>query len=187
MNRILIPLSLLPFTLLCSCKPQQQAPIDSDLAANMAAPYDYYMNGVRTTRFGADGELAFRLNASRVTHYPEGDHAVLENPDLFWQDEGQKPWHLTSLMGDLHKTAEGNEDELFLEGNVRLNLELEPGQPLEVVTETLIVQTVARTANTPSPVSVNTPGSSLQGVGMEVRMEDNYVHLLNEVRGSYEP
>lgn len=184
--------ALLSFTsvsivVLCACKPDTQNSIDDALAANMTAPYDYYMNNMRTTRFTAEGQLAYRLNATRITHFPEGDHAVLDHPDLFWQGEDEKSWRLTSLTGDLRKAIATGEDELLLQGDVQLASELQPGQPVLMKTETLTVQTVSRTASTQAPVSMDAEGISLQGIGMEMRLADNYIKLLNEVRGAYEP
>jgi lipopolysaccharide export system protein LptC len=173
--------------LLTACKPASQTAVDGTLAANMAAPYDYYMNGMSTTRFTADGRLAYKLNAIRITHYPEGDHAVLDKPNLVWYDEDARPWQISSSSGDLHKSPAGNENELLLEGNVVLTSESDPQRPLRITTESLTVQTLSRTAGTQAQVALTTPGSLMQGVGMELRMEDNHIKLLNEVRGSYEP
>lgn len=178
---------LLSSLLLVACKPSAQSSIDDELAATMTAPYDYYMNNMRTTRFTADGQVAYRLNASRITHYPEGDHAVLENPDLFWSGEGKAPWQLSASSGDLHKAASSDEDELLLEGDVLLTSESADGKPIRIATETLTVLTLSRMATTASAVSLATPGASSQAVGMELRLEDNHIKLLNEVRGSYEP
>lgn len=178
---------LLPSLLLAACQPAPQEVMDDTLAANLAAPYDYYMNGMRTTRFTADGQQAYRLNATRITHYPDGDHAVLENPDFVWYDDNKQPWRISSLSGDLHKSPAGEENELLLERSVVLTSEPEPQMPLRITTESLTVQTVSRTASTQAAVMLTTPGSTMQGVGMELRMEDNHVRFLNEVRGTYEP
>lgn len=179
-------LSLLSMSL-CGCQPATQGEVDSALAGNAAEPYDYYMNGMRTTRFAVNGDLAYRLNATRVTHFPEGDQAFLENPDLLWVGEDQSPWRLSARRGNLRPTPAGDEEQLLLESDVVLVTDLSSGQPMRISTDSLTVLTLSRTASTQAPVSVTSPGVAMQGVGMDLRLEDNHIELLNEVRGTYAP
>ena len=70
----------------------------SALAANLRAPYDYYINGMQSTRFDAGGVRLYALHASRATHFPSDDYAELSNPDLLLYKIQQTAYKFSFLL-----------------------------------------------------------------------------------------
>src|SRR5690606_25731191 len=58
--------------------------------------YDYYLSQVSSSRFDASGQAAWQLGSTRVTHYPEGDIATLENPSLSYLRGSAQPWQVNA-------------------------------------------------------------------------------------------
>lgn len=177
----LLLLLLLPLLHACS---EDAAPA-SELAANLTAPYDYYINGMHTIRYTAAGERSYLLSAERVTHFPSDDHAELIKPDLLWYQEQQTPWTVIADTGNLHKA--GSEDELSLSGNVKVNTTLATEGELVVETSQLNVLPASQLANTEAVATWTTATTKLQSKGMQLSLPDNHVKLLNQVRGTHAP
>lgn len=161
------------------------AAVPPDLAANLAAPYDYYINGMHTIRYTAAGERSYKLSADRVTHFPDDDHAELSNPDVLWYQQESTPWTLTAAAGNLHRT--GEEDELTLSGDVQLNTTLAAEGALLVETSRMNVLPALQQASTDAEVTLTTTTTRMQSKGMQLSLPDNHVKLLNNVRGTHAP
>jgi lipopolysaccharide export system protein LptC len=158
----------------------------SALAANLRAPYDYYINGMQSTRFDAGGVRLYALNASRATHFPSDDHAELSNPDLLWYQVDQEPWGLTANSGTLH-IAGDNTHELLLRDNVELQTTLAKTGRVLLETVSMTVLPEARQANSDAAVTLTTVDSRLRSIGMQLNLPDNHLTLLNQVRGTHAP
>jgi lipopolysaccharide export system protein LptC len=151
------------------------------------APYDYYVSGLRSERFDGDGELRSRLEAARVTHYPDGDRAELQAPryTAFGRDGGV--WQVGADTGTLAPDAQRGEDRLDLLGAVELRKPLASGGALQIRTTALAVFTGAEETVTDAPVSVRTPDTTLAGTGLQALLAEERIRLLHEVRGSHDP
>lgn len=153
----------------------------------MAQDFDYYITDMSTTRFSATGQPAWRLQASRVTHYPDGDIARLDNPRFSYYSESSAPWQVTADNGTLSPDAERGEDRLELEGDVLLWQAVTDTKVTEITTEFLTVFTDSEEVATAAPVLLVTPGTRLQGIGMRALLVQDFYELLNSVRGSHAP
>ena len=169
--------------LLGACERKTELPLD--LAANLAAPYDYYINGMHTIRYTASGQRSYQLAADRVTHFPDDDHAELTNPDLLWYQQQGTPWTLAASAGNLHRNA--GEDELTLTGNVQLNTTLETEGALRVESSQMRVLPASQLASSEAEVTLTTTSTHLQSTGMQINLPENHVTLLNNVRGTHAP
>lgn len=158
----------------------------SALAANLSAPYDYYINAMQSTRFDANGVRLYTLNASRATHFPADDHAELTNPDLLWHQADKEPWGLTAASGTL-QTADDNSHELLLRDNVALQTTLPQAGRVLLETASMTVLPEARQANSDTAVTLTTVDSTLRSIGMQLNLPDNHLTLLNQVRGTHAP
>lgn len=149
--------------------------------------FDYYITDMSTTRFSATGQPAWRLQASRVTHFPDGDIARLENPRFSYYSETSAPWQVTADNGTLSPDVGRAEDRLELEGDVLLRQALADGNFTDTSTEFLTVFTDSEEAVTAAPVLLQTPGTRLEGVGMRALLAQDFYELLNSVRGLHVP
>ena len=157
-------------------------PIDALLQEN----FDYYITGMSTTHFDAEGKPAYRLEATRVTHYPETDMAKMENPHFVYFREETMPWELTAVTGTLSKDPTRNEDHLELFDNVVVRRPMSDGKLLVVTTAALEVFPDSKEVNTESPVTLEAGGSHLESTGMRAFLNEEKIELQTAVRGFHE-
>jgi LPS export ABC transporter protein LptC len=155
-------------------------------ASPLDAPYDYYVSGLRSEYFGGDGTLRSRLEATRVTHYPEGDRAELQAPRYTAFGRDGNVWQVGADTGTLAPDTERGEDRLDLEGTVELRKPLVSGGALQIRTSSLAVFTEAEEAVTNAAVSVRTADTQLDANGMQTFLAQDYIRL-NEGTGIHDP
>lgn len=159
-------------------QPLGDSPLESD--------FDYYINGMLLDRFGPAGAHQYRIEAERVTHFPDGDYSLLRQPAMDWFDPEQPAWYMDARSGRLQTDPVRGEDVLTLENNVVAET-LHPTQgPLTIRTEYLDVLLDSRELHSGQAVTLSSPGTQLQGVGMRYDLSRHRVELLSEVRGQYE-
>lgn len=184
-------LALLAVTVLLLLGLLDRAQNDDSIAAlvessPLAENYDYYITGMNTTRFLASGQPEYRMQAARVTHYPDGDIALLEEPRFYWYREQAQPWQVEARAGTLAPDPQRGEDRLELTGEVLLNQSAADGRFMEVRTETLTVFPAFEEILTAAAVNLRTQDSSIDSIGMHAWLEQNRIKLLNDVRGTYD-
>ncbi len=168
--------------------PQRSGPGTAETSTSpLAADYDYYIQNLQTTRFGSDGRAVSELRAERVTHYPDGDRAVLEAPRFTAYGEPGSVWQVGAETGTLTPDAKSGEERLELNGEVVLEKALTAGDFLEVRTTALTVFTGTEEAETAQPVTVRTRNTRLTGTGLRALLAQQRLELLNDVRGSHDP
>ncbi|MEX2365535.1 MAG: LPS export ABC transporter periplasmic protein LptC, partial [Pseudohongiellaceae bacterium] len=75
----IIMLSAVILYLLLTASDENVAEItDSEIA--LSQDYDYYMTGIDATHFSLQGEPEYRLQAQRLTHYPDPDYTMIDAP-----------------------------------------------------------------------------------------------------------
>jgi lipopolysaccharide export system protein LptC len=141
---------------------------------------DYFITGVVASETGLDGRLTQRLEADRLTHYAHDDSALIDRPHLAVH-EAPAPWHAYAARG---RMTEGGQ-RLFLEGDVRINRELNGSQ--EILTETLQIYPEQRFAETDAPITYRGDNRTVEAVGMELSLADERLVLKSQVRGTYAP
>lgn len=176
---------LLGFFLLAGCKPGINSADTQDLAANLNAPFDYYINGMQTQRFSADGKPVFTLRAGRATHFPADDHIELTSPVLHWFRDNAEPWIISADAGNLHHNA--STEELTLTGSVKANTSLPQTGNILLETGRLNLWPKDKIALTDAEVKFTTQATRWQSKGMRLNIARNTLSLLNDVRGIYAP
>jgi LPS export ABC transporter protein LptC len=152
----------------------------------LEAAYDYYIEGMRTTRFGSDGQATSQLKASAVTHYPDGDRAELQAPELKTFGDENDAWQVSAAAGTLVPDAERSEDRLDLQGDVELHKPLAGGDFADVRTSALTVFTTTEEVTTTAAVALQMRNTRLEGIGMQALLAENYFHL-DDGKGTHEP
>lgn len=148
---------------------------------------DYFITGMQRSMLAPDGNPTHTLQAARVTHYPEGDHAELEQPAFVWFPATGTPWSLSAQAGTLYGNGEQADDHLELREQVELEHVLDDGSTLRVRTSQLDAAIAAREFSTDRPVTLDSAVQHLEGVGMHGNLLDNHLTLLHEVRGRHDP
>lgn len=147
--------------------------------------FDYYITGMRTSQFDATGKLSYKLEATRVTHYPDTDVAKLENPHFFYFENAADPWELTAATGNLSNDPARNEEHLELFNKVVILKPMADGNVLTVTTEKLDVFPDSKEVNTQSPVTLETKGSRLESTGLRAHFDEEQIDLLSAIRGAF--
>jgi lipopolysaccharide export system protein LptC len=178
-------LCLLSLLLLTGCKPGLNSADSEALAANLNAPFDYYINGMHTERFNTEGKLAYELSASRVTHFPADDHAELADPVLHWLSDSAEPWIVTANTGNLHHNAD--KEEVTLTGSVRATSSTPHTGPMLLETSRLNVWPKDKIAFNETEVDFSAQATHWHSKGIRLNLASNTLDLLNDVRGTHVP
>ena len=152
----------------------------------LEADYDYYIQDMQSTHFDSMGQAVSRLQAERVTHYPEGDRAELQAPGFAAFGAVSKAWQVSAATGTLSPDAERGEERLELGGEVVLTKPLARGDNLEVRTAALTVYTGSEEALTTAAVTLSTRNTQTVGTGMRTLLAQEKIEL-NNVRGTHDP
>ncbi len=161
------------------------AAVVADLSP-LEADYNYYIEDMRTTRFGSDGQATSQLTASRATHYPDGDRAELQAPELKTFGDENNAWQVSADAGTLVPDAGRSEDRLDLQGDVELHKPLAGGDFADVHTSALTVFTTTEEVTTTAAVALQMRNTRLEGIGMQALLAEDYFHL-NDGKGTHEP
>jgi lipopolysaccharide export system protein LptC len=148
--------------------------------------FDYYITRMSNTRFDATGKPTYKLEATRVTHYPDTDIAKMENPHFFYFDVDARPWEVTAIAGTLSTDPARNEDHLELTDNVVVRREMNDGDFLTASTESLDVFPDSEEVYTEAPVTFEAGGSHLESTGMRAFFNEEKIELETAVRGFHE-
>ncbi len=171
--------------MLAGCKPGINSADTQGLAANLTAPFDYYINGMRTQRFSADGKTVFNLTASHATHFPADDHIELTNPLLHSLSGNAEPWIVSADAGNLHHDA--GTEEFTLTGAVKANTTMPHTGPVLLETSRLNLLPMGKMALTDAEVKFSAQAARWQSKGMRLNLASNRLSLLKDVRGTHAP
>ncbi len=132
MKRLLLPMLVLVLAgvgaaLIVGETSRSDAPSVTAGTSPLEANYDYYIQNMRSTRFGSDGQPVSQLTAERVMHYPDGDRAELQTPRFKAFGGENDAWQVSAATGTLAPDAERREDRLELQGDVALHKTLAAG------------------------------------------------------------
>jgi lipopolysaccharide export system protein LptC len=156
---------------------------DNGPALPTGQDYDYYLSSVQSTRFGPTGQTVYHLVATRVTHYPDTDLAIMEAPRLTYFEASRAPWTVTAVEGRLSPDAGRNEERLDLVGDVVLRQAGASGTVVEMQTAALTIFPVSEEALTDAAVTLLATGTRLESIGLHAELASEKIELLNAVKG----
>ena len=132
---------------------------------------------------GVDGLPMYTLNADVIRQHP-GDGVEFEHVQMSFRDADGQVWKGRADRGDL-TTDTGKVD---LTGNVRITGLLPgSGQPADLETEKLSVDTHENVISTSEPVSLNSSGRQLKSKGLMAALKEHHLVLESNVRGTLTP
>lgn len=143
----------------------------------LASDYDYTISNMQLDSFTPDGVLQYHLTSERVTHYPEPDHSVLENPSLHWYEPGQPDWILTSRSGDLRNDEATGQSRLLLQQDVLASRSSGSGATLDIRSESLLVLPDAGELSTTDAIEMHNGPTQLSSAGMQAWLRENRIKL----------
>ncbi|MDR0247132.1 MAG: LPS export ABC transporter periplasmic protein LptC [Burkholderiales bacterium] len=169
---------------------QVQTPTGRD-ALSRHTP-DLFIKNFHATQFNADGAPQQQLTAVRAEHFPDNGSIELEQPKIILQNPGQPRFTLTAS----HAQLSGDRQDLFLRGavtavrdapSVDSQQEGLPREPLTLHTEYLHVRPNDNTVRTDQKVSLESPSSRIESVGMEFDRDSHIIKLHSNVQGTFQP
>jgi lipopolysaccharide export system protein LptC len=146
---------------------------------------DYFLDGFETTVAGEDGHFRYRLNGATLTHYPDTDTALLEQPRLLVNTADGGRW----LVSATEATAQQQTGHIHLEGQVIVHRDsrARPADSLTLETEALDVYVDDDYADTDADVTITRPTGVTRARGMRVNFPQRHLYLKSQVRGEYVP
>jgi lipopolysaccharide export system protein LptC len=145
---------------------------------------DTVIDHVLLRSLNPQGELQYRLQATRIEHFPDHDSNEITNPLLTYVRTGAPDLRISSAHADVSQHG----DMVLLTGSVYITRDALPNRPeLHAKTQTLTVMPNAGTAHTDDPVFITEGNSHLSGVGMSIDNNARTFELDAKVRGEYHP
>ena len=141
---------------------------------------DLFVDNMDLKIIGEDGNVHYRIQASRLDHFPYDDHSDLTDPFIQVFSQQKAIWDARSERGRVADQG----DTLWLLGRAVINRQaLADQQAVNVVTSDVMVKPQADTAET-SAVAVITSGRyRIEGVGMLANFKESRLDLQSRVRG----
>jgi lipopolysaccharide export system protein LptC len=141
---------------------------------------DLFVNGMDLKIIGEDGNVHYRVQASRMEHYPYDDHSDLTDPFMQVFSQQQAIWDARSERGRVADQG----DTVWLLGRVVINRpEVAGERALNVVTSDLMVKPQSDTAETTAAAVIQSGVYRIEGVGMLANFRENRLDLHSRVRG----
>jgi lipopolysaccharide export system protein LptC len=141
---------------------------------------DLFVNDMDLRIIGEDGNVHYRVQASRVDQYPYDDHSELTNPFMQIFSNQQAVWDARSEHGRVADQG----DTVWLLGRVEINRPPQAGQrAFNVVTSDLMVKPQSDTAETTALAVIRSGAYRIEGVGMLANLRENRLDLHSRVRG----
>jgi lipopolysaccharide export system protein LptC len=139
---------------------------------------DAHIDTLTTRQFGESGALQYQITSPRAVHYPKNDVTHLQTPVFDYADE-KSHWRGTALEGHLFNSL----DTMLLSKNVVLQ---QLTQSAKLSTNALLVRIDQKLAVTAEPVTIESEGSTMKGVGLVADFNKQTLRLESHVEGVYE-
>jgi LPS export ABC transporter protein LptC len=154
------------------------------LAAARAHDPGYAARDAHLIQTGADGEPLYVLDATQIQQQPDAGKVDLRQVRLGFHDTSGNQWNARADRGELTPSS----GVVELEGGVRVDgVVPDSGQPAEIATERLDVDTRAQVVTTHDPVTVFVSGRELHAEGLVASLKERRVQLESAVHGSFLP
>lgn len=149
------------------------------VAAGEATP-DIYMEDARITQFDASGAARYRLDAQKISHFPDDERTELVAPTLTMQRADEAPWHIQAERGQVQRDSEASNasETVTLESNVILTQQ-QGDRAVRLETERLVVKPQLRQATTDARVLIETSTGRTIALGMQGDLNTGRLRLFS--------
>ena len=129
------------------------------------------------------GQLAYRIKAQYMRHYPNDERFKLEQPDIKIVQANGDIWHIKSEQGETTEAA----DIIWLLGAVDIKRPpTETSSRLHIVTSDLLVIPDDEIAETDNEATITSDEFLINAVGMKADFSKDTLELRSRVRGRYD-
>jgi lipopolysaccharide export system protein LptC len=148
---------------------------------------DYYGEGLSNRSYTAEGVFERRFIASHSIHYPVQKLTEFTDPELHSVANDGDIWMLKSLLGFHYETTK----TLLLQQDVLVAplSEYLGGEAIQtsIRTSELTVYTEEKLAKTDKPVEVTSSDGQINAIGMIIKLDQQKIEFLSEVKARYAP
>ncbi len=144
---------------------------------------DYYGEGLRNRTFNENGQFERQFNARRSVHYPAQNLTEFSQPKVKTVDDDGDTWLIQSLSGIHYE----KDQTLVLKQDVQLAPSKENASNVIIRTSELTLFNKSRIAKTDKPVEVISLNGRIDAIGMVVKLDQQRVEFLSQVRAKYVP
>lgn len=139
----------------------------------------FYLHNVELHSFNEQGDLIQVLTAANTSQRADQNEIILDTLQL---DIGlaENRWHISSLSG----TTDSLLQKITLTNSVRL---IRVDGTAEIFTELLALDADSETAYTDAPIKILFNGSETNATGLHIDLQQETIHLKNNVKTYYDP
>jgi lipopolysaccharide export system protein LptC len=146
---------------------------------------DYFLDDFETVVTDKDGRFIYRLNGAIMTHYPDTETALLEQPRLLVNTDDGWRWMISAA----NAVIEQSKGLIHLQGQVIVNRDSDmvAGAGLTLETEALDIFVDADYAENDEDVKITQTTGVTRAHGMRINFTQRHLYLKSKVRGEYVP
>ncbi|WP_407352415.1 LPS export ABC transporter periplasmic protein LptC [Luteimonas sp. R10] len=156
---------------------------DDATAATAQARSDYVLHDFELTALGKDGTESFTLRAPLLEQHPQDRTIALDQPLFLLPDRDGRYWEARARTG----VVSADHDEVRLRDDVRVTSPEGDPRPVTMNTEQLNLYPETDIASSDVLVTVEQPGSTIQGRGLEVDLSSKRYTFKSQVKQRYVP
>lgn len=164
--------------------PERQANTSASVDLEQDAP-DGIATQATLTQFNQQGQLARRVLGEEIRFFERSNETVVFQPVITLPDQKNPdaPWKITAAQALLKKTL----NQVDFTGRVQIENETARHGKLQINTEQLTVDLDRQYAETDKAVTIRTPSSRAQAVGMKADFARERLLLTANVKETHEP
>lgn len=144
---------------------------------------DYILHDFELTALSGEGSEAFTLRAPLLEQHPQDRTIRIDTPLFLVPDGAGDYWEVRSRTA----VVTADHDELRLHDDVVAEGTNNAGRPVTMQTQRLDIFPETRIATSEERVTIEQPGSTIQGRGMEVDLASKRYEFHSDVRSRYVP
>lgn len=148
---------------------------------------DYYGEGLRNRSYTEEGAFERRFMARKSVHFPVQKLTEFNDPELHSVADDGAVWLLKSVLGFHYEVTQ----ILLLQQDVLITPLSEflakEANPTSLRTSELTLYTEEKLGKTDKPVTVTSNEGQIDAIGMIIRLDQQKIEFLSEVKARYAP
>jgi LPS export ABC transporter protein LptC len=196
--RKLLPLALLAAASLwfASKESDDNSPLPG---AGFTKDVDYYLKGVTTESFDANGDLRYQLQAELAQHYRSNDSVELEQPIMQYRINQQAAkkdsddesvadfWHIAAERGWFYEEQPPRLARLELKDQVVIKRRDKTGAEITTITDEMWFLPGSGELHSQSPVLIQQGTHRIRAARLSINTNQDRIRLHGGVKGAYYP
>lgn len=147
-------------------------------SASVSPTLGYYLQDAVLLGTDEEGELLYRVIATRVEETPDSNRLSLNGVSIRYRDQQDVPWHISA------SEAYGPRDRGYLQlvGDVKIERSPSPGeQTMTIIASELRIEPRKYFVSTQGPVKFLLGDTWIDAIGLRAYLKDDQIHLESDV------